>query len=234
MIPTPTPFRIELAARTIPRVLAVVVACLLVIHLGFQTLVHRGVDLPWDLHMLWNVDEEPTVPTWYSSVALAFATLLLRIIAGAEKRAGGRDAGYWLGLTIGFGILSLDEVAALHELANTFMPIEWTIPGAFVALGVGAIYIPFLGRLPAAFRNRFLIAGAVFLSGALVVEHLTGPDYFKYSMESMPYVLMSSLEEGLEMYGVVLWIRALLLYMEERARLAPGTVVPVDVGVSGS
>jgi hypothetical protein len=129
-------------------------------------------------------------------------------------------------------VLSLDEVAALHELANTFMTVEWTIPGALVALAIGALYVPFLQRLPAVFRNRFLFAGFVFLSGALVVEHLTGPDYFKYSMESMPYVLMSSLEEGLEMYGVVLWIRALLLYMEERVRRSPGAPVPVEAGVS--
>lgn len=227
-----SPFRLELHARSTAWSLVIVVACLLFIHLGLQTLVHRGVDMPWDLHMLWNVDEEPTVPTWYSSLALGFATLLLATIAGAERRAGGRDARYWTGLTIGFAILSLDEVAALHELANTFMPIEWTIPGAIVALVVAALYVPFLRRLPAVFRVRFLLAGAVFLAGALVVEHLTGPHYFKYSMESMPYALMASLEEGLEMYGVVLWIRALLLYMEERARLAPGE--PVEVSVSPS
>jgi hypothetical protein len=177
---------------------------------------------------VFNVDDEPTVPTWYSSAALLFAALLLFVIAGARRRQGAWDARHWYGLAAGFAFLSLDEIAALHEMVNTFVDIEWTIPGAVVALIVAIVYAPFVWRLPARFRSRFVVAGAVYLGGALVVEYLTGPQYFPYDIDSLPYAFMSALEEGLEMAGVVLFIGALLRYMEEQGS-ARGALIEWEV-----
>jgi hypothetical protein len=208
-----------------------VVIALIAIHLTLQALRHSGVDVPWDLHLVFNVDDEPTVPTWYSSLALAFSSLLLFLIAGDRRRRGARDSGPWLGLAIGFAFLSLDEIAAFHEMFNTFIDLEWTIPAAVLALGVGAIYAPFVLRLPAGFRWRVIVAAAVYLGGALVVEYLTGPQYFPFDLDSLPYAAMSAFEEGLEMAGVVLFITALLRYMEDEA----GSRDAVDVqGIPGA
>ena len=220
----PTPFRLTLSSRTLPRRLAIFVAALLVIHLGLQTVNHLHHEVPWDLHLVFDVDEEPTVPTWYSSAALLLASYLLFFIAGHERRVGSKDAAHWLGLAIGFAWLSLDEIAALHEVLNTFIDVEWTIYGAIVVAIVGILYVPFLLRLGAAHRWRFLVAGAVYVGGAVVVEHLTGPRYFHYDMDTMPYAVATAIEEGLEMYGIVLFLRALLIWMEERQAAAGATL----------
>jgi hypothetical protein len=60
-------------------------------------------------------------------------------------------------------------------------------------------------------QSRFLVAGATFLLGALVVEHLA--DYYieAYTMKNFGYNMLTVFEESLEMMGVVLFIRALLL-----------------------
>lgn len=223
-----TPFRLRFVRARLTRTLWSIVAALIVIHLSLQMLRH-WVTVPWDLHLVFNVDDEPTVPTWYSSASLLFASGLLWLIADARTRERAPGARHWRGLAAGFAFLSLDEIAAFHEMFNTFMSVEWTIPAAVIALVVGATYVPFVRRLPARHRNRFVIAGAVFLAGALVVEYLTGPQYFPYDIDSVPYAWMTALEEGLEMSGVVLFIDALLRYMEEET--SPSAVpVRVEIG----
>lgn len=210
---TDSPYRLELSARRVPRVLGCVVAVLLLSHLVAKTLHYRGITVPWDLHLVLDVDEEPTLPTWYSSMAILGCAVLARAIGRAAGRAGDRDAPYWNGLAAGLAFMSLDEIAALHEMMNTFVDIEWTIPGAIAAGVVSLLYLPFLRRLPRETARRFVLAGAVYLAGVLGVEHLTGPQFFRYSMDTLPYAYVSAFEEGLEMLGVVLLVRALLLHM---------------------
>lgn len=226
----PALYRARLSPRTIPRVLWAIVAGLLIAHLGLQWLHHSRVDLPLDLHLIFNVDDEPTVPTWYSSMSLLFAAGLLYLIADQRRRARDRDAARWLGLAVGFTLMSLDEIAAFHEAFNTFSNVEWTIPGSILVVLIGAFYVPFLWRLPASTRNRFLIAGLVYVGGAVVVEHLSGPEYFPFDVDTMQYAAATAVEEGLEMAGVVLFVAALLRVMAAES----GESVAVDVAVAPS
>lgn len=221
---------IRLSATRLVRLLWCIVAGLLIIHLTLQTVKHFGVDIPWDLHLVFDVDGEPTVPTWYSSMALLFGAMLALLIARERRRAGDRDAGYWHWLAAGIMFLSLDEIAALHEMVNTFVDVEWTIWGGALLVTVGLIFIPFLMRLQARTRIRLVVAGFVFAAGAVVVEHLSGPEYFHYDMDSIQYAYMTALEEGLEMSGGVLIIRALLLEMASRN----GKEQDVDVGIEAA
>jgi hypothetical protein len=189
------------------------VVVLLIAHLASQIYYIGGNSDPFEFHLTFNVDDEPSAPTWYSVCMLFSSSLLLLAIAGAKKRERDRDAPYWYGLSVGFAVLSLDEIAGLHETFNTMMDIGWTIPGAVLALATAILYSRFLLRLPARTRIRFLLAGAVFLGGAIVVEYLSGPPYFMHSLESIEYAYMTALEEGLEMTGAALFIAALLDYM---------------------
>ena len=209
-----THYRLRFPAR-LPWFLMIGVVVLLIAHLASQAYYIGGNSDPFEFHLTFNVDDEPSVPTWYSACLLFTSSLLLLAIAGAKKRERDRDARYWYGLAIGFAVLSMDEVAGFHETFNTMMDVEWTIPAAVLAAVTAVVFIRFLLRLPARTRNRFILAGAVFLGGALGVEYLSGPPYFNHSLESIEYAYMTALEEGLEMTGAVLLIAALLDYMKQ-------------------
>lgn len=207
-------YRIRFSPRRLPRALAVVVTVLVALHVGLNALHAARIEVFWDLNLVFNVDEEPTVPTWYSSMALLLAAFLTLLVARRARREGDRDAGYWHALAFGLAFLSLDEVAAFHELLNTFLTTEWTVVAAGALLVLLAAFLPFLRRLPGPFRGRLLLGLGTFLAGAVVVEHLTGVRRFAFDIETFRYALMAGLEEALEMYGVVLVIRALLLHLE--------------------
>jgi hypothetical protein len=228
-MPPGTDYGLTLSTRAVPRLLWRIVAGLVFIHVSLQTIKRLGVDVPWDLHLVFNVDDEPTVPSWYSSMALLFASYLLFLTARARAALGFADRRHWYGLAAGFAFMSLDEIAAFHEMVNTFINIEWTIPFGILAAALAFVYAPFVADLPPRTRRRFLVAGVVFLSGALVVEHLTGPEYFPFDMDTPQYVAMSTFEETLEMSGVVLFISAILEYMaggKQDAGVAVATRVP--------
>ena len=168
---------------------------------------------------LFNLDAESTVPSWYSSSALLAAAGLLGLIARAERERASRDWRHWAGLAIIFVVLSLDETASVHELAIRPLQLAlrpggplafgWVIPGAaFVAL-VGAIYLGFMLRLPPPTRRRFLLAGGLFVGGALGFEMVGGALYTAYGM-GLETALASIVEETLEMVGIVVFIHALL------------------------
>ena len=107
--------------------------------------------------------------------------------------------------------MSLDEIAGMHETFNTVTDFAWTIPAGFGVIAMILIYWKFLVALPQPMQSRILVAGATFLLGALVVEHLA--DYYieAYTMKNFGYNMLTVFEESLEMMGVVLFIRALLL-----------------------
>ena len=77
--------------------------------------------------------------------------------------------------------------------------------------GVGAVglaYLPFLARLRRRTAVLFVIAGLVYVGGAVGVERWTGDD-----VNSLEYNMWTTLEEGLEMFGVILMIYAVLDHM---------------------
>ena len=131
--PTVSPYVIPLSRRWITGTLVALLVLLLIAHLWFQYLKFYRGGAPWNFDWLFSVDEEQSLPTWYSATTLMLAASLLLAIAGRSKREGDRDARYWLGLSLGFALMSVDEIAGLHETINTYLAITWTVPGAVLA-----------------------------------------------------------------------------------------------------
>lgn len=182
------------------------------------------------------LDNESSVPTWYSSVGLLLAALLLAAIFVVRFLQGDRFRWHWGGLGVLFALLSIDEVAMFHEYpidplrealhADGLLYYTWVIPGAaFVGL-IGLGFARFLLHLPARTRNGFLLAGVVFVGGAIGVEMLSGRQASRSGEENLSYALIITAEESCEMLGVVLFIHALTGYMASHG-------VDVRIGVSG-
>ena len=78
---------------------------------------------------------------------------------------------------------------------------------------MGLAYLSFLINLPAAFRYWFMAAGLVFIGGAIGVEGISGMIADIHGERNLGYALTVTVEELMEMIGIIIFINALLKYM---------------------
>jgi len=208
-------YRVTIYPTRLTNLLVLAVLVLLANHVMLQVSHYQAGQGHWLVRQLFDVDEEDTIPTWFATALLLFCAQLLYAIATAKSRQANRFFRHWLGLAIGFLLLSIDEVAGLHEILNTAIDVPWTIPAAFLLAIVALAYVRFLLHLPAGCRIRFVLAGALFVGGAVGVEHATDGYWMEYGSDNLGYNLLTALEEGCEMFGIVLFISALLGYISQ-------------------
>ena len=179
------------------------------------------------LTTLFNLDGENCVPSWYESVLFLFCSLLLHSVGRLEKNRDHKPTWPWAALTWIFVYFSLDETASIHEM--TIIPLRhllgisggylyyaWVIP-AFIFVAVfGWIFWKFFWSLPVTFRIRFFIAGFVFIAGALFTELLGANIASKIGQENMTYALLVWIEESCEMGGLLLFVAALMDWLEPK------------------
>lgn len=172
---------------------------------------------------LFYVDLEPSVPTWYSSMALLLAAGLCTLIARHHTVARRPYRRHWTALAALCVLLSLDEIAMLHEYPidslrealGTTGPLyyAWVIPGMAAVALVGLVCWRFWWHLPARTRWLCLLAAVIFVGGALGVEMLSGVQASRYGEQNLRYALIVHLEEAMEMSGVAIFIYALADYL---------------------
>jgi hypothetical protein len=172
---------------------------------------------------LFNVDSEQNIPALYSWSVLLLCSILLATIAHAKKVAGESYVRHWASLSIIFLFLSLDEAVSLHEYLsgpmksalNTsgFLTFAWVIPFAIFVIVCFLAFLRFLTALPAKTRRLFLLAGSIYVGGAMGMELVGGYYADLYGKQNMMYAMMATIEEFFEMLGIVVFIYALLSYM---------------------
>jgi hypothetical protein len=187
------------------------------------------VDAAKAVMRLFDVNGEGNVPSWFSSALLMGCALLAGLLASLVRRAGGRDAGWWAGLAAVLALLSLDEIAGLHErlggpaggvlgdAARGPLRFAWVVPGVLLVLVVGVAFLGFVRRLPGDTRRLVVTAGAMYLVAAVGLE-AAGGVVLDAQGDRGGYLLVTAAEEGLEMSGSVLLLYALLRLL----RLRPG------------
>jgi hypothetical protein len=196
--------------------------------MGLLSVYVLGYDYVFGLIDLFNLNNENNLPTFFSALLLLVCSLLLFVIASFRKSAG-QPAGYWLGLALIFLFLSIDEDASIHEVLivplRTMLEVSgpfyyaWVIPYGLVVLAIGVAYIPFLFRLPRDIRRLIVIAGSLYVSGALGVELIEGWYYAAHDeTEDLVYELLVTFEESLEMLGTIVFCYALLLFLADELK----------------
>lgn len=173
----------------------------------------------------FSLDDEHNVPTWFSALLLLVSAQLAVWIALIE-RAGRRRYGAWLGMAAVLLYLAMDEVLQFHEQWNgvfmgvidpSYFPWLWFYGVVLVLLAV--VFTPFLWRLPRRTAGLFFAAGAVYVAGAAGLE-LVDVSHRAVHGKDMTYVLLQTLEEALEMAGVVLLVYALLDFIRGYGAIA--------------
>ena len=210
----PRPYALTLSSRLVPRLLVAVVVALLAMHLVLQYDRFHAAHTPWEIQQLFDLDEEQSVPNWYSSAALGLAALLTALIGARARDDRGPAAPRWRAMAWILLYLSFDEVAGLHETVNSLSPISWTIPFGLLALVVGAWLLPFVWRLPPATRFGIIAAGVIYVTGAVGIELVSSQFFDESNKRQFDYAFFTVAEEGMEMLGIVVLIRTLLKHME--------------------
>ena len=199
---------------------------------------------------LLSVDAEANVPTWLSTALLLTAGLALWGAGVVARRSGDRWHRHWTFLAVVFCYLSLDELAQIHERLSRivarvlpthgFLAFGWVLVAAPLVAALGLAYLRFLAALWHPVGRLFVLAGAVYVGGALGVEMLSGWIYDGVGEVTVGYVLASTAEELMEMLGVALFLYAVTSHLrrevgpvQEPARegLTPENASAVEVGL---
>jgi len=166
-----------------------------------------------------SLSYEANVPTWFSSSLL----LAGAVAAGAVALHAASWRKHWWFITALATYMSLDEAAELHEHlgghieAGGVLYFDWVIPAAAIVALLVLVFVPFIRALAPRTRTRLVIAGCVYVAGALVMELPLGAWTEARGMESLGYALIDWVEETMEMAGAVLAFAALLAHREEAA-----------------
>lgn len=175
-------------------------------------------------------DREDSLPTYFSSFLLLVSASILGLIAVLKIKDKDAFANHWAILAIIFLALSVDESVSLHEslidpLRNSFqltgfLKFSWVIAGGLFVLIFCFSYLKFFLALSKNMRIWFFISGAIYILGAIGFEMLGG-NLFNNSLEpheqSLTYQIVMTIEETIEMSGILLFIFTLLLYIKSYA-----------------
>lgn len=215
-------YQISINRHAIVSTLATVIALLLAASLlGQISRYEFGHDHVFGFVQLFNVDGERNVPTFFTVILAFSAVLLLAVIGFAGKARGNKDSRYWFALAAGFAFLGYDEAFQVHEqmivpmrrlMGNTNLGafyFGWVVPGIAGVCLLAVFFLKFLLRLPATTRNWMVFSGCLYLGGALGMEMLDGKYIAAYGADLM-YSVLVTIEEGLEMLGLVAFIHSLL------------------------
>jgi hypothetical protein len=208
---------LEHLKRRLPIWLWSIVAVLVAAHIVTMIINFRVVELPCHVRELFDLEENESFPGLFTSLILIFAGLTVLYHARQLREEGRAMRFLWQLLGIGFCLLAVEKFIGLHRKFGFLIGIPRQALAAGAAVLVGLAYIPFLLRLPARTRNLFVIAGAIYLAGAIGFDFATGwfPNVAAYDacgdrLVTLGYRLTAAVETGMEMSGVVLFIQAML------------------------
>lgn len=169
------------------------------------------------------LQSERSIPTWYSIALITFNIVLLSVNATVCRQTRSGPVLPWVALVGLFVFLSIDEMLSLHERIGSaigtrfhiggdgagFLTFPWVIAGVIFTVAVGVSFIGFLRSLPPRTARLFLLAGGIYVGGALVMEIVEAGTVSEAGMGALYYIEVL-IEETMEMAGQALFAFALL------------------------
>lgn len=185
----------------------------MVLVFGTVLVLHEYVTPMPRIRALVNINGEANLPAWWNSALLmtiGFGALAARAF---ETERPARRA--WLTVAVAALLLSLDEIAGLHERlgapvreAGIEVPtFAWLVPGVFIGAALATVLVV-LGRgLPLPTRHWLLLALVCYLVGALGVEAINGT--LRSADRLIYYWIGTTVEETVEMIACVVAVGAI-------------------------
>ena len=217
--------QIVLNRSKIIKFLSIFALILIFIHINIL-IIYFIVDDPdkFDFVRMFDLDMERNIPTLFSSAILLISAFLFYLLSKtpSEETKGARP--YWIGLSFVFAFLAFDESAKIHEQlgdytenfveATGYLHYPWVISYSILILILGLFYMRFFWRMESKVFWAFMGAAAIFLSGAIGFELLGANESSIHSTDTILYSIYYTIEETLEMFGVIYLIWILLNLLE--------------------
>jgi hypothetical protein len=178
-------------------------------------------------HSLWerfNLDAESNFVTWFKSVLLFMAALTAGLIARDKCRAQATFVWHWQVLALTLVVMSLDEVARVHEGLTSplrhslhvtgFLYYAWIIPAAALVIAFCALMLRFFLHLPGHIRMGLAFGAFVYVLGALGFESVGGY-VISIGANGFWYPVLVTLEECSQMIGSIILLQTLLVHVKE-------------------
>lgn len=229
----------QLAPSDVSLRLLTVFAALLFAHIAFAAMrIEYDRDSIFGFAQKFDFDREGAAPAWFAALLLAFASAISFLAAHFSSPSDRRQTLHWFVIGVVMAFLSFDEIASIHEMLKDLGSGKgitkfggWAMLYLPVVALLGLWFVPFLLRLPR--RSAFIIvaSGILFVSGAVameglgtkLVEEIAGapitqvtPEQWLRVRNSWSYVIEHTLEESLEMCGLILYIHGVLDYFMRR------------------
>lgn len=165
---------------------------------------------------LFDVGAEGNVPTFFSTL------LFILLSAGSfvlGKLGEGKNKLVW-NLTSGLLLfLALDEFTQIHEQftdifqqlvnADGVLFFAWVIPYGTILILLAILYIPFLIQLSKKTKMYIFLGAGLYVLGAIGFE-MVGASLFQYGTPTTMYIVVSGIEESLEMLGLLLALQGIV------------------------
>jgi hypothetical protein len=221
--------RLSIPVRRIARILAVVIVTLCLVSFVGQVVSEFVITENQYIDKIaeWiDVNAEASIPTWYAAITLMACSVMAAVIAVAARVRGRPYPLQWALVSVGFGLLSLEEILGIHSQATKVLRSVVSITEGFgyvLVLGViglvglailAVVFGRFYMDLPSRWRRWFTIGAVIYLIGVFASD-LVG-DYLFTATEgetSLLYEFVLTVEEALEMTGVLIFIVLLLEYI---------------------
>ena len=129
----------------------------------------------------------------------------------------------WYLLGTIFIYFSIDEFCSLHEILirlPRYLNFEtsgifyffWVVPYGIASLVLFFFLIKKKKKLPLKVKSLFIISAIIYITGAIVIESISGIEYEKHQ-RSFLFQIMITMEESFEMLGLILAIYTNFLYL---------------------
>lgn len=180
------------------------------------------------LARLFSLNAEQNPPSLFSAGALLLTAAVCGLCA---RQSNSKENVFWILMAIVFAYLAIDEAVSIHELFTPWSRVIFHASGAFanawvIPYGIALIVFLFfifgpLMRLPSETRNGFVLAGILFVTGALGFEMIDAgvrnPAFIPWMTEKLASPVYMLCEESLEMLGVALALRTCLRHLTQRS-----------------
>lgn len=175
----------------------------------------------FDFVRLVDLDYEGNLPTIFSVLLFLLSGVLLYLIYLHNRAEHQAFRKYWLGLALIFVFLGFDEGTRLHEEigdlfehvveAEGWLYFPWVIPYTTLFVIASAIYFRFYLTLDRWLQIRLFLCAVIFLGGAVGVELFSAREADEHGTSTLVYSILYTIEESMEMAGLILLINTLLL-----------------------
>lgn len=188
--------------------------------------IHSAVqeNLIHDFVAEFDVNSEANITTYYSVSMAIVASLLLFVIAYLKNRARDGFRFHWAALACWLLYISMDDASVIHEKISKYLKgwtvmggwfeYKWVIAGLAVLVILAVLFFRFWLHLDNKFKALFLISAAMFFGGAVGTEIIGGRWAYSFGSKNFTYVIINTLEQGLQYGGLMMLIYSLLLYIK--------------------